>query len=174
MIMGLSKFGRLEETRKLFDDMGERDEISWRTIIGGYIKTRCYKEFLQIFNERQKDQTRLKKHFSLRVLFACSELCAFDQSRWIHGYLRKNSVYLDEVLGAALVDVYAKCGRLDLAWHVFEDMKVKDVSSWNAVIGGLVIRGHVDNDAIELFLKMQRENMRSGMVDRGVKFLYSM
>lgn len=48
-------------------------------------------------------------------------------------------MHLHAVLGTALVDMYAKCGRLDMAWKVFEKMKLKEVVTWNAMIGGLAM-----------------------------------
>jgi len=42
---------------------------------------------------------------------------------------------IDAVFGTALMDIYAKCGRLDMAWDVFEKIK-KDVFTWNALIVG--------------------------------------
>lgn len=119
------------------------------------------------------------------MLAACASLGALDQGIWIHDHVKRNSICVDAVLGTALVDMYAKCGRLDMAWKVFEDMKMKEVFTWNVMIGGLAMHGRAD-DAIELFFKMQREKMRpdritfacvlsacahAGMIDRGLQAL---
>lgn len=113
---------------------------------------------------------------------------ALDQGRWIHAYIERNSIPLDAVLGTSLVDMYAQCGCINLAWEVFEKMEKKEVSSWNAMIGGLAIHGRAE-DAIELSFKMQREKMKlneitfvniltacahAGLVDEGLNYLISM
>ena len=97
-------------------------------------------------------------------------------------------MHLHTVLGTALVDLSAKCQRLDMAWKVFEKMKLKEVFTWNAMIGGLAMHVQAE-DAIELFSKMQRENLKpdvitfagvlnassiSGMIDEGLAVLDSM
>jgi len=97
-------------------------------------------------------------------------------------------MHLHAVLGTALVDMYAKCGCLDMAWKIFEKMKLKEVVTWNAMIGGLAMHVRAE-DAIELFSKMQRENLKpdvinfagvlnassiSGMIDEGLAVLDSM
>ncbi|KAL0422106.1 UNVERIFIED_CONTAM: Pentatricopeptide repeat-containing protein [Sesamum latifolium] len=84
--------------------------------------------------------------------------------------------------------MYAKCGRLDLAWDVFEKIKWKEVFSWNAMISGLSMHGRAD-DAIDLFLKMQRDNVKpnditfvallnacahAGLVHEGLKYFVRM
>ncbi|KAL5783722.1 hypothetical protein ACOSP7_008751 [Xanthoceras sorbifolium] len=185
MISGFARFGRFEEARKLFDGMSDRDEITWSAIIDGYIKGGYYKEALEMFNQMQRARIRPRKFVLSSVLSACANVGALDQGRWVHAYVKRNSMNVDSVLGTALVDMYAKCGRLDMAWEVFEDMKVKEVFSWNAMIGGLAIHGRAE-DAIELFLKMQREKMRpdgvtflcilnacahAGLVERGLRVL---
>ncbi|KAJ4719328.1 Pentatricopeptide repeat-containing protein [Melia azedarach] len=189
MISGLARFGMFQEARKLFDDMSDKDEISWSAMIDGYIKGGCHKEALEVFNEMQRENNIRPRQFVISsVLSACANLGAFDQGRWIHAYVKKNSMYLDAVLGTALIDMYAKCARLDMAWEVFENMKVKEVFSWNAMIGGLAMHGRAE-DAIELFFKMQSEKMRpdgitflcilkacahAGMVEEGVSALNDM
>lgn len=185
MISGFARFGRFEEARKLFNEMNDKDEITWSAIINGYTKDGYYKEALEVFNEMQRDKIKPRKFVLSCVLAACASLGALDQGIWIHDHVKRNSIYVDAVLGTALVDMYAKCGRLDMAWKVFEDMKMKEVFTWNAMIGGLAMHGRAD-DAIELFFKMQREKMRpdritfacvlsacahAGMIDRGLQAL---
>lgn len=188
MISGFAKCGMIEEARKLFNEMDKRDEISWSAIIDGYIKGGYYKEALEVFNEMQREDIRPRKFILSSVLAACANVGALDQGRWIHTYVKRNSMRMDAVLGTALVDLYAKCGRLDMAWEVFEKMIEKEVYTWNAMIGGLAMHGRAE-DAIGLFSKMQREKLKpneitfvgvlnacahSGMVDEGLAILDSM
>ena len=153
MISGFSRCGMVEVAREFFDEMKERDEISWSAMIDGYIQEGCFMEALEIFHQMQKEKIRPRKFVLPSVLSACANLGALDQGRWIHTYAKRNSIQLDGVLGTSLVDMYAKCGRIDLAWEVFEKMSNKEVSSWNAMIGGLAMHGRAE-DAIDLFSKM--------------------
>ncbi|WRX20723.1 Pentatricopeptide repeat - like 10 [Theobroma cacao] len=63
------------------------------------------------------------------------------------------------LLGNALVDMYAKCGSIERALEVFREMREKDVSTWNSVIGGLAFHGHAE-ESIKLFAEMQRSKVR--------------
>lgn len=188
MVNGLAKYGKVKEARELFNDMKEKNDISWSGMIDGYIKGGYYKEALEVFNVMQTEKIRPGKFVLSSVLAACANVGALDQGRWIHAYVKKNSMNMDGVLGTAFVDMYAKCGRLDMAWDVFEKMKEKEVFTWNAMICGLAMHGRAE-DAIGLFFKMQREKFRpngitfvgvlnacahAGMVDTGLKVLNSM
>jgi pentatricopeptide repeat protein len=41
----------------------------------------------------------------------------------------------------SLIDMYSKCGDIDIARGVFDDISAKDVVSWNAMIQGLALHG---------------------------------
>ncbi|XP_050225292.1 pentatricopeptide repeat-containing protein At5g66520-like [Mercurialis annua] len=188
LVSGLAKNGMVREAREVFDEMPVRDDISWSSMIDGYVKGGFYKEALEVFDLMQKQEIKPKKHVLSSVLAACANVGALDQGRWIHSYVRRNPIYLDAILGTALADMYAKCGRLDMAWDVFETMKEKEVFTWNAMICGLAMHGRAE-DAIDMFFKMQREKFRpngitfvgllnacahKGMVGEGLRMLDSM
>nr|POF21264.1 pentatricopeptide repeat-containing protein [Quercus suber] len=164
MINGLAKRDMIEVDRKLFNKKEKRDEISWTTIINGYIKGGYFMEALEIYNKKQREKIRPRKYVLSSVLTTCAHVGALNKGRWIHAYVKRNFMHLHTVLRTALVDLSTKCGRLDMAWKVFED-------------------------AIELFSKMQRENLKldgitfvgvlnacsiSRMVDEGLAILDSM
>lgn len=185
MVSGFAKCGMMEDARQVFDDMNEKDEISWSAIVDGYVKGGYFKEALEIFHKMHSEKIRPRKFILSSVLAACANLGALEQGKWIHECVKRNSLRLDSVLGTALLDMYAKCGRLDMAWEVFENMSERETFTWNAMIGGLAVHGRAD-DAIELFSKMQRNKLKpngitfvnvlnacahAGLVDKGLKIL---
>ncbi|CAN1219446.1 Pentatricopeptide repeat-containing protein At5g66520 [Linum perenne] len=193
MIDGYFKAGDAEAARKVFDEMPmvERDEISWSGLIDGYIRGGFYKEGLEVFVRMQREGVELSKFALTSVLAACAHLGALDHGRWIHAYVkkkRKSSLVMDPTMATALLDMYAKCGRLDMAWEVFESLKEKEVFTWNAMIGGMAMHGRAE-DAVELFIEMLRRKFRpneitfvgvlnacahSGDVDRAMQIFDSM
>ncbi|CAN1219453.1 Pentatricopeptide repeat-containing protein At5g66520 [Linum perenne] len=168
------RFGKVGEARKLLDDGG------------GF-----YKEGLEVFVRMQREGVELSKFALTSVLAACAHLGALDHGRWIHAYVkkkRKSSLVMDPTMATALLDMYAKCGRLDMAWEVFESLKEKEVFTWNAMIGGMAMHGRAE-DAVELFIEMLRRKFRpneitfvgvlnacahSGDVDRAMQIFDSM
>ncbi|KAL3620674.1 hypothetical protein CASFOL_035586 [Castilleja foliolosa] len=195
MISGLCGNGMIFEAKKVFDEMPERDEVSWSVIIDGYNKSGYFMDALELFNRMQRDEKKIKpdKFVLSTALSACTNLLALDQAKWIHSYITKDRIGLDPVLGTSLIDVYAKCGALDLARDIFEKMKKKEVFTWNAMINGLAMHGHAD-EAIDLFSKMGIDNKdnyhvkpnditfvallnacaHAGLVHKGLKYFVSM
>lgn len=187
MISGFCSNGMVDKAGNYFNRMPEKDEVSWSAVIDGCNKAGCFKEAMEFFNQMQREGNRPSRFVLSSALASCANLGALAQGKWIHSYIKRNRIVLDAVLGAALVDMYAKCGRLDMAWEVFEKTKEKQVFCWNAMIGGLAMHGRAE-DAIELFLKMHnkvRPNgitfvallnacAHAGFVHQGLKFFVTM
>ncbi|XP_027114869.2 pentatricopeptide repeat-containing protein At5g66520-like [Coffea arabica] len=188
MINGFMINGMIDKAKDYFNEMPEKDEISWSVMLDGYNRGGQFKEALEVFTEMQRENVKLRKFILSSALATCANLGALDQGKWIHTYIRRNSIPLDAVLGTSLLDMYAKCGRIDLAWDIFENMKQKKVFSWNAMIGALAMHGRAE-DAFDLFFQMQRERFKpnditfvailnacahAGLVDEGMKYLNDM
>ncbi|GKF54805.1 pentatricopeptide repeat-containing protein, partial [Tanacetum coccineum] len=68
------------------------------------------------------------------VLKACTLLLDIEKGVWIHEQILERGLEGDVFIGAGLVDLYCKCGRLVDARKVFDKMWEKDVAVWNAMV----------------------------------------
>ena len=144
----------IEAARRVFQEMPERDAVSWNTLIAGYVQVKNYAGALALFSEMQISEVEATEVTLISVLGACAETGALEIGRKIHKSLKEKKYKVEGYLGNALVDMYAKCGNLSLAWEVFNELKMKPVSCWNAMIMGLAIHGYCE-EALELFAAME-------------------
>lgn len=77
------------------------------------------------------------------VLKACTSLSLRSFGKMLHSEIVKSGVEFDVVIGTSLVDMYGKCGDPLGARKVFDDMPVKNVITWNAMIGGYMRSGGI-------------------------------
>ncbi|EXB31275.1 hypothetical protein L484_014760 [Morus notabilis] len=70
-----------------------------------------------------------------------------------HGFVA--NVYV----GSSLVSLYCKCNELDNAYLVFEEMPVRNVVSWTAIIAGFAQEWRI-NVCLELFQRMENSDSR--------------
>ncbi|XP_022144843.1 pentatricopeptide repeat-containing protein At1g08070, chloroplastic [Momordica charantia] len=183
-----SKCGDLLTAREFFDEMPERDVISWNVMIGGYTHICNYKEALALFRQMLASGIEPTDITFLNILPSCAHLGAIDLGMWIHAYINKNFNSASTSLWTSLIDMYAKCGNIDAARQVFDGMKTKSLASWNAMICGLAMHGQAE-DALELFSKMYSDRIEpneitfvgvlsackhAGLVDLGRQFFSSM
>ncbi|KAF8408632.1 hypothetical protein HHK36_004695 [Tetracentron sinense] len=190
MISSYGKHGDVVAAKELFERMPERSLVSWSAMIDGYVRSGGFTEALGLFNEMQASGMKPDVITLVSVLKACANLGALDQGRWVHLYVDKNRLGWERnvVLGTALVDMYAKCGCIEVSLELFQGMHDKDIILWNAMIGGLALHGR-GWDAFEIFSRMRRYGTmpnettfltllcacaHSGMVREGVEIFESM
>ncbi|KAF8398470.1 hypothetical protein HHK36_017398 [Tetracentron sinense] len=165
MIGGYVGSSDMDHARELFDLMPERDVVTWSTMITGYVQVGCFIEALELFREMLQVGPTPNEFTLASALAACANLVALDQGRWIHVYIDKAGIKLNEQLLASLIDMYAKCGEIEFASNVFYNKygAKQKVWPWNAMIGGFAMHGQ-SREAINLFEQMKMENIAPNKV----------
>lgn len=154
-----ARCGFLDDAHQMFDDIPEKNVVSWTAIITGYIDFGKFKEAIDLFR-RSLEMGLSPDSFTLvRVLSACSRVGDVSAGEWIHGYAVEMGIGRNVFVNTGLVDMYAKCGEMAKAREVFDEMVEKDVVSWSAMIQGYAVNG-LPKEALEVFYTMQRENVR--------------
>lgn len=92
------------------------------------------------------------------VLSACANLASLKQGKEIHGQLVRKLFHTHLFAANSLLDLYSKCGRIDLATKVFDHIQDKDVASWNTMILGYGMLGELDT-SISLFEAMKEDGV---------------
>ncbi|KAL1359141.1 hypothetical protein HN51_004410 [Arachis hypogaea] len=154
----LMKVGQCDVAKKVFVKMPVRDVVSWNTMIGGYVKNSRVVDALSIFRGMLNAKVEPDGFTFASVVTACARLGALANAKWVHTLMVEKRIELNYILSAALIDMYAKCGRIDVSKCVFEDGVRDHVSVWNAMINGLAIHG-LALDAAAVFSRMEMENV---------------
>eukprot|EP01018_Ginkgo_biloba_P040301 Gb_16664 [translate_table: standard] len=149
-----AKCGSLEAACEVFNKMSLRDVVSWNLIISGYTQHGHANEALKLFHGMLLAHTKPISDTIAIVLPACTSLATLQQGKEMHNYSIKRGFESDVFVGSALMDMYAKCGSMELARHMFDRLPERDVVSWNIMIAGYGMHGH-GGDALMLFHQMQ-------------------
>ncbi|KAI5678943.1 hypothetical protein M9H77_09893 [Catharanthus roseus] len=185
LISGYAKREDVCTARLIFDEVPVKDRGIWGAMISCYVQNNCFEDGLQLFRLMQFTGIKPDEAMFVSLLCACSHLGSLDIGIWVHSYVEKLKMPLSVKLGTSLVDMYGKCGRLDLAEEVFDKMPQRDLVCWNAMISGLAMNGNGKN-ALRLFQEMEKAGIRpdditfismftalsySGMANEGLKLL---
>ncbi|KAH9313903.1 hypothetical protein KI387_022530 [Taxus chinensis] len=176
-----AKCKNLDIARQMFDRMCSRDVVSWNVMISGYAQNGYANEALELFAEMQIVDAKPDAETMASLLLACSNLVALQQGMWIHSYVIRRGLEFDVFVETALIDMYAKCGNLEIARRLFDTLSKKTVVAYSAMIAGYGMHGYGE-DALALFSQMQQTSLKpngvtfisvlsacshSGLVDEG-------
>ncbi|XVF39196.1 hypothetical protein PTKIN_Ptkin01aG0016200 [Pterospermum kingtungense] len=177
------KVGSFDDASKAFDEINEKNVISWNIWLNGLLKFGHFEKACLVFNEMpEKDVVTWNSMISgcgllgfwgygLEVFkdmqnfgfrpskFTFSILTTFvscaRQGKEIHGNMIRTGIGLSNlVIGNSLIDMYGKLGLVGYAFGVFSSIEEVDVVSWNTLIWGCCKSGYEDL-ALEQFDHMR-------------------
>ncbi|XP_051135045.1 putative pentatricopeptide repeat-containing protein At3g08820 [Andrographis paniculata] len=154
-----AKLESLEDAHKVFDDIPEKNVVSWTAIIGGYMKARRFREAVDLFRNSLTKGLRPDSYTLVRALSACSHLGDFGAGEWIHKFILDVGMGRNVFVNTALVDMYAKFGSMERALAVFDEMQEKDIVTWGTMVQGYAANG-LPKEALAVFYRMREENMK--------------
>ncbi|CAM8965333.1 unnamed protein product [Rhodiola kirilowii] len=179
-----AKCGAVGDARIVFDEMSVRDLVCWTSMISGYAHNGCSVEALELFYSMREFGVTPSRVAVLSVLLGCGNLGALRKGEAFHSYVVKTGFESDVLVATAVMDMYARCGSLDLACKLFDEMQGRDVVCWSALIAIYGIHGR-GKKGIAVFEKMVKENVKpnhvtftnvltacshSGLVQEGKKY----
>ncbi|KAB1225390.1 hypothetical protein CJ030_MR1G015670 [Morella rubra] len=150
--------GFLGYARKVFEDIPEKNVVSWTAIISGYIGVCQYREAIDMFRMLVEMDLRPDSFTIVKVLSACTQLGDLRSGEWINGYMAEIGMGRNLFVATSLVDMYAKCGNMEKARYVFDRMEEKDIVTWSTMIQTYALNG-LPKEALDLFFQMQREKL---------------
>nr|XP_043630350.1 pentatricopeptide repeat-containing protein At1g31430 [Erigeron canadensis] len=138
------ELGRIEYAKKVFDEMPERDLVSWNVLISGCVKCKKFEEAVEVFLRMREDgKVRADEASVVSTLSACVALRNLELGKEIHCYV-KEEIGFTMIIGNALLDMYCKCGCLDVAREIFDGLPKKNVNCWTSMVSGYVNCGELD------------------------------
>ncbi|EOX98930.1 Pentatricopeptide repeat (PPR) superfamily protein [Theobroma cacao] len=146
------KFNLLEQARALFDQMPERNVVTWTTMISAYANAKLSVKALEFLVLMLREGVLPNTYTFSSVLRACDGLVNLRQ---LHCGIIKVGLESDVFVRSALIDVYSKLDKLKDAVCVFNEMQTRDYVVWNSIIGGLAQNSDGD-EALNQFKRMKR------------------
>nr|XP_010920381.1 pentatricopeptide repeat-containing protein At3g29230-like [Elaeis guineensis] len=188
MVGAHARSGSVAVARGLFSRAPKKNVATWSAIISGFAQSSRFVDALDMFKYMLVEGPRPEQSILVSVLSCCAHLGALEQGIWIHGYIDRQGIEVDDLLGSSLIDMYSKCGMLQGAISVFDKLEKREACSWTSMIHGLAIHGHA-HEALEAFEEMERFKIKpnaitfiailsacshAGMVVKGRELFYQM
>nr|GMD62515.1 pentatricopeptide repeat-containing protein At3g24000, mitochondrial-like [Ipomoea batatas] len=154
-----AKSGDLSSARKVFDQMSERDVVSWTSLISGFLPEGNGSESVRLFCEMKREGVKPNGFTLATVLKGCSLCLNLEFGKQLHAEVVKSDTFSDVYIGSALIDLYAKCRQMEDAKTIFLHMSEQNLVSWNALLNGYAQEGEWQ-EVLRLFCSLSESEFR--------------
>ncbi|KHN35765.1 Pentatricopeptide repeat-containing protein [Glycine soja] len=139
-----AELGLVEGFTQVFEEMPDRDAVSWNIMISGYVRCKRFEEAVDVYRRMWTESNEKPNEATVvSTLSACAVLRNLELGKEIHDYIA-SELDLTTIMGNALLDMYCKCGHVSVAREIFDAMTVKNVNCWTSMVTGYVICGQLD------------------------------
>ncbi|KAG8368889.1 hypothetical protein BUALT_Bualt15G0093500 [Buddleja alternifolia] len=115
----------------------------YNVMIKAHVRSGGFRNALYLFDEMRAANLLPDEATVVSTLSACTALKNLDLGREIYEYV-STRLGFTMIIGNALLDMFAKCGCLDMARGIFDDMQVKNVICWTSMVSAYVNAGNLD------------------------------
>ena len=149
----------LRNAHLLFDRIPKSNLFLWNVLIRGYAWNGPYEAAISLYHQMLEYGLAPDNFTFPFVLKACSALSAIEEGRNIHEHAIRTGWETDVFVGAALIDMYAKCGCVRSAREVFDKIEERDAVLWNSMLAAYSQNGHPD-ESLALCSEMALAGLR--------------
>ncbi|KAF3443283.1 hypothetical protein FNV43_RR12965 [Rhamnella rubrinervis] len=145
-----SKCGETKSARKVFDQMGDRDLVSWNSLLDGYSRCGEVELAMELFYQMPD-----RDSFSWTVLVDGFSKCGrIEKASEIFNQMPAKNL----VSWNAMINGYMKSRNFEGARQLFNQMPTRSQITWNSMIAGYEFNGKY-MEALELFQAMLIEGL---------------
>ncbi|XP_068643763.1 pentatricopeptide repeat-containing protein At2g33680-like [Aristolochia californica] len=153
-----AKCGQLLEAQRQFEEIENRDVVSWNCLISGHAQHGCSVSVLQLF-PRMIAEGVLPNPFTFAGVFtAVAHLSEELRGREAHSLAIKSGNISDVFVGSSLLNMYCKLDLLFEARQLFDRMPERNSVTWAAMISGYATE-RCERETLELFELMLKEEV---------------
>ncbi|KAM5567008.1 pentatricopeptide repeat-containing protein [Rosa sericea] len=152
------KYGELGLADFLFGTMVERDLVAWNAFVAACVQSGHAAKALDLFRRMRVAGVEPDAVTVVSAFSACGQLGCLETGEEIDGVMRQCGIVCNVIVDNARLDMYVKCGSVDMAVALFEDMHQRSVISWSTMVLGYAINGE-SRKALDMFSRMQKRGV---------------
>lgn len=158
-----TSFGMFDNASYIVCRSGIRHPSPWNLLISGFVRNGFSREAISMYRVMVEKGVRPDDYTYPSVLKACSEELDIVSGREVHKSIECSGIEWNLYVCNALIYMYGKCGEVDVARKLFDEMPQRDAVSWNSMIS-CYASGGMWKEAFEVFDHMQGESMELNMI----------
>ncbi|ESQ44580.1 hypothetical protein EUTSA_v10003396mg [Eutrema salsugineum] len=144
--------------RRVMESVQFRNPFLWTAVIRGYAIQGKLLEAISMYGCMRKEGITPVSFTFSALLKACGFVRDLNLGRQFHAQTFRLRGFCFVYVGNTMIDMYVKCGSIDCARKVFDEMPERDVISWTELIAAYARAGNMES-ASELFESLPTKDM---------------
>ncbi|KAL6564867.1 hypothetical protein OROMI_016317 [Orobanche minor] len=158
-----AKFADFLWAHQVFEEMPHRNAVTWNTLISGYVKARESFTAMALFIKMLREDIPVTPFGVSSAFVACAQLTDGELGAQVHGLSLKAGMESNIVVASSLIDLHAKCRKIEDSAKVFDGLVDKNVVAWTSMIAGYALNQYPDK-AMNLIKEMSCSGLRANFV----------
>ncbi|PRQ43733.1 putative DYW domain-containing protein [Rosa chinensis] len=155
LVSAYLQLGLVPDAYRVFQSLPCPNVVSFTALVSGFAKSGREEEAVELFCRMRRSGIEPNEYSFVAILTACIRILDLELGLQVHALAAKMG-YLDCVfVSNAVMGLYGKCGCLDYALKVFDEMPHRDIASWNTAMASLANEFMYD-EVFELFCEVLR------------------
>ncbi|GMN50289.1 hypothetical protein TIFTF001_019444 [Ficus carica] len=163
LIKSYARIAGAGSARHVFDKLPQRGVDVWNAMIIAYSRDECPHEVVRLHSQMIPEGVRPDSSSFTVALKACTSLLDLKTGEEIWFKAKEHGYEYDAFVGSSVLNLYAKCGKIDEARAVFDKMPRRDLVCWTSMITGFMNSGR-PLEAIDIYRRMQQEGVEADAV----------
>ncbi|CAH8253249.1 unnamed protein product [Arabidopsis lyrata] len=127
-----SAFNLLDEAQTITENSDILHPLPWNVLIDSYVRNKRFEESVSVYKRMMSKGIQPDEFTYPSVLKACGALLDFAYGRVVHGSVEVSSHRCSLYVCNALISMYKRFGKVDVARKLFDRMSERDAVSWNS------------------------------------------
>lgn len=158
-----AKCGEIGVARKVFDEMPDKNVVSWSGMIYGYAQVGEDEEALRLFKQALLEGLDVNDFTFSSVIRVCAHSTLLELGKQIQGLCLKTCFDSSSHVGSSLISLYSKCGLIEGGYQVFAEVRDKNLGMWNAMLIACAQHAHTGK-VFDLFKEIERVGMKPNFI----------
>ena len=135
------------------------DSVSWNSILTACMLHNQVGEIFRLLKLLLVSQNKPDHITLMNLIGACAEIASMEMGNQVHCCIMKTGHVLDVYVMNGLLEMYIKCGSLEIARELFDIMEDPNVVSCSSLVVGYAQFG-CGEKSLELFRRMKSQGVR--------------
>ncbi|KAM7276401.1 hypothetical protein ACFE04_018267 [Oxalis oulophora] len=158
-----SKVGLIDDAELVFCKIREKDVVTWNLLVSCYVTHGLVEKALNTSRWMRSEKMRFDSVTLSSIFSVSSYTTDIKLGKVAHCYCIRHNFESDVVIASSIMDMYAKCERIDCARRAFESTTNKDLILWNTLLASYAELGW-SGEALRIFYKMQLEGITANLI----------